>query len=97
MALRDDYPIALTHGDINRQNVLVHIHGPEAEDLEVTALLDWEQAGWRPIYWESWKVMFERSRVPEWVDVAMNEIGKACEEAILLESELQSITGSIPP
>ncbi|TFL00139.1 kinase-like domain-containing protein [Pterulicium gracile] len=93
--MRDDHPIVFTHGDFNRRNVLVRVHGPEAEDIEVTALLDWEQAGWRPIYWEPWKWIFETPHVPEWVDVAENGMGY--KEDVLLARELQGIMGTLPP
>ena len=44
-ALTDDHEIAFTHADFAPRNILV-------EDGRVTAILDWEYAGWYPAYWE---------------------------------------------
>ena len=52
---RDDDPIVFTHGDLSMLNILVRVDGEGPEDVKVTAVLDWEQAGWRPIYWEGIK------------------------------------------
>ncbi|KIM86169.1 hypothetical protein PILCRDRAFT_41172, partial [Piloderma croceum F 1598] len=54
--LRDEMPndhqIIFTHGDITRRNILIRVVGEGANDVCVVAILDWEQAGWRPEYWE---------------------------------------------
>ena len=39
------HPIAFTHGDLKHQNIMV-------ANGQITALLDWESAGWYPDYWE---------------------------------------------
>ncbi|KAJ3517833.1 hypothetical protein NLJ89_g257 [Agrocybe chaxingu] len=54
----DDHRICFTHGDINRRNVLVRVDGEGPEDIAVVGLLDWEQAGWRPEYWEKAKLFY---------------------------------------
>ncbi|KAI1786108.1 kinase-like domain-containing protein [Ganoderma leucocontextum] len=50
-AMPDDHSVVFTHGDINRKNVLLRVTGDGQEDVDVTAPLDWEQAGWRPVWW----------------------------------------------
>ncbi|CDO76607.1 hypothetical protein BN946_scf184868.g21 [Trametes cinnabarina] len=90
------HPIVFTHGDINRRNVLVRVHGNGPDDIEVTAILDWEQAGWRPIYWESFKWLFEDGSTPGWAEFGTTQIGAQYEAAVALEFELQSISGYIP-
>jgi len=40
-----NHNIVFTHGDLNPWNILVH-------DGHVSAILDWETAGWYPEYWE---------------------------------------------
>ena len=95
-SMPDDHPIVFTHGDINRRNVLVRIHGDGPDDVEVTALLDWEQAGWRPIYWESRKWMFMGSSTPGWGEFGRDEIGSGYKTEIELDRELQAISGHIP-
>jgi thiamine kinase-like enzyme len=46
----------LTHGDIQGKNILVEQLRVEGHDDErrfrVSAVLDWEDAGWYPSYWE---------------------------------------------
>ncbi|OAL36192.1 hypothetical protein AYO20_04606 [Fonsecaea nubica] len=39
------HKILLTHGDINPRNIIIH-------NRRITAVLDWENAGWYPEYWE---------------------------------------------
>ncbi|KAJ3006767.1 hypothetical protein NUW54_g3813 [Trametes sanguinea] len=91
-----DHPIVFTHGDINRRNVLVRVHGEGPDDIEITAVLDWEQAGWRPIYWESLKWTFEDGHTPGWGDFGRKEIAGQYSSDVELDYALQSITGYIP-
>ena len=44
-ALMEDHEIVFTHADFAPRNILV-------EGGRVTAILDWEYAGWYPEYWE---------------------------------------------
>ena len=44
--------MSFTHGDIACYNILVSVEG---EGIHITSLLDWEQVGWRPEYWEAHK------------------------------------------
>lgn len=43
--LRTGHRIVLTHGDLAPRNIMV-------KDGRITALVDWEEAGWYPEYWE---------------------------------------------
>lgn len=43
--LGQDYPINFTHGDIAARNIMVR-------DGQIVAILDWEYAGWYPVYWD---------------------------------------------
>lgn len=54
--MRDDSRVVLTHSDIQKRNILVKVNGDGPEDIKVVALLDWEQCGWRPEYWEKVKM-----------------------------------------
>lgn len=47
-----------THGDVAPQNILV-------ENGRITAILDWEQSGWYPDYWEYANIMRPRKE-EEW-------------------------------
>ncbi|KAK2606302.1 hypothetical protein QQS21_003350 [Conoideocrella luteorostrata] len=51
--LRTNHRIVLTHCDLAPRNILV-------EDGKITGLVDWEDSGWYPKYWEYVK-FFQRS------------------------------------
>ncbi|KAF3927199.1 hypothetical protein ABW20_dc0104344 [Dactylellina cionopaga] len=44
----DDLPITFTHGDLHKSNFIVSRDKP----IQIKAIIDWEQAGWFPSYWE---------------------------------------------
>jgi thiamine kinase-like enzyme len=49
------HEIVFTHGDLVPRNIMV-------EGSTVTAILDWESAGWFPIHWEYHKARFEATQ-----------------------------------
>jgi aminoglycoside phosphotransferase (APT) family kinase protein len=49
--------ITFTHGDLSSSNILV-------EDGHISAILDWETAGWLPEYWEFTTML--RYRFDDW-------------------------------
>ncbi len=53
--LRTDYEIVLTHGDMHPSNIIVR-------DGCIVALIDWENAGFYPEYFELIKLL----RGPNW-------------------------------
>lgn len=55
-ALSDCHDICFAHGDFAPQNILVDETG------SVTAVLDWELAGWFPAYWDIGKILTD---IPE--------------------------------
>lgn len=59
----DDARIYLTHGDLTLQNIIVS-GAPGSYRIE--AILDWEQAGWYPEYWEHGKMYFGAGEDDEW-------------------------------
>jgi aminoglycoside phosphotransferase (APT) family kinase protein len=52
--LSDSARIVFTHADINSHNIM--IAGPPGS-RRLVALIDWEQSGWYPEYWEYCKIM----------------------------------------
>ncbi|PYI32684.1 kinase-like protein [Aspergillus indologenus CBS 114.80] len=58
-ALTDNHEIVFTHGDFAPRNILV-------EGDRVTAVLDWEDAGWYPEYWEYIKALQHLKPMPDW-------------------------------
>lgn len=52
--LKDDASIVFTHGDLHKSNIMVSEDGP----IKIRAIVDWEQAGWYPSYWEYCKARY---------------------------------------
>ena len=90
-AFRDDHKIVFTHGDLSESNIHIEVRGPEARDVRVVGLLDWEMAAWMPEYWEPIKMM-HGSLDEEW-----NELVKAIfpgyEEEIDADEILLEVSG----
>ncbi|KAH6886394.1 kinase-like domain-containing protein [Thelonectria olida] len=59
----DASAIVFTHGDLHRSNIMVSDESP----CKVVALLDWEQSGWYPEYWEYMKAEYTADWRSEWV------------------------------
>ncbi|TRM64548.1 kinase-like domain-containing protein [Schizophyllum amplum] len=98
-ATRDDHPIVFTHGDIHMANVLVRVHGEGPEDVEVVALLDWEQAGWRPLYWEAMKwIWMSRggNLMAPWKEFGWKELCVGYDEDVMREFQLMEVS-TMPP
>jgi aminoglycoside phosphotransferase (APT) family kinase protein len=58
-ALMDDHEIVFTHADFAPRNILV-------EGGRVTAILDWEYAGWYPEHWEYIQALRQLKPMPDW-------------------------------
>lgn len=52
--LSDDSAIKFTHGDLHCSNIIISATKP----YRVLALVDWEQSGWLPEYWEVRKAQY---------------------------------------
>ncbi|CAG8898220.1 unnamed protein product [Penicillium egyptiacum] len=63
-ALVDGHEIVFTHSDFSSRNILVH----ENSDYQVTAILDWEFAGWYPEWWEYFRAYKSFHRGKDWGD-----------------------------
>ncbi|KAF1951287.1 phosphotransferase enzyme family protein [Byssothecium circinans] len=60
--LPDDSEIVFTHGDLHPSNILLSLEQP----VKVVAIVDWEQSGWLPAYWEDRKAHFTSDSFGEW-------------------------------
>ncbi|OAX82368.1 hypothetical protein ACJ72_03285 [Emergomyces africanus] len=60
--LPDDAAIRFTHGDLHRSNIMVS----NSEPWRIVAIVDWEQSGWMPEYWEDRKAHFTSKWKSEW-------------------------------
>jgi hypothetical protein len=59
--LSDDSAIKFTHGDLHPSNIIITTTKP----YHVLAIVDWEQSGWLPEYWEARKAQYT-SGSKEW-------------------------------
>lgn len=70
------HPSTFTHGDLQRQNILV---STEAGTRSI-ALLDWETAGWYPTYWGYMRALFACARFEDdwnfWFDTILEPFFK---------------------
>jgi hypothetical protein len=60
--LPDDSDIVFTHGDLHPSNMILSSRTP----FRVMSIIDWEQAGWLPAYWEDRKAHFPFTYFGEW-------------------------------
>ncbi|TRM64544.1 kinase-like domain-containing protein [Schizophyllum amplum] len=98
-ATRDDHPIVFTHGDMHMANVLVRVHGEGPEDVEVVALLDWEQSGWRPLYWEAMKwIWMSRggNLMAPWKEFGWKELCVGYDQDVMREFQLMEVSTTPP-
>lgn len=50
-------PIVFTHGDLNFSNIMITRRSAK-DGPHVLAIIDWEQSGWMPSFWEYSKTKF---------------------------------------
>ncbi|OAA78873.1 Protein kinase-like domain protein [Akanthomyces lecanii RCEF 1005] len=60
--LRTGHRIVFTHGDLAPRNIVV-------QDGRISGIVDWEESGWYPEYWELVK-FFERPTEGDWKEYA---------------------------
>lgn len=63
--LPDEIPIKFTHGDLHRSNFIV----TKCHPYRILAVVDWEQSGWFPAYWEVRKAQFSVLDTEEWATI----------------------------
>ncbi|KAJ3769863.1 kinase-like domain-containing protein [Lentinula raphanica] len=91
----NDHDIVFTHGDISLRNILINAEGDGPDDeVKIVALLDWEQAGWRPAYWEKAKMLFIASPTTDWHAAVKSWIVEGYEKEWAREVELQLTHGA---
>ncbi|RMD42157.1 hypothetical protein DV735_g2944, partial [Chaetothyriales sp. CBS 134920] len=62
--LPDDSTVVFTHADLHPSNIMVT---QDSSPCRVVALIDWQQSGWYPDYWEFCKTEFTVDPRSEWV------------------------------
>lgn len=61
--LPDDSTVVFTHADLHPSNIMVTEQG---SPCRIVALIDWQQSGWYPDYWEFCKAEFTVDPKSEW-------------------------------
>ncbi|KAF8065004.1 kinase-like domain-containing protein [Lyophyllum atratum] len=90
--MQDNHRITFTHGDIARYNILVSVEGEAKHDVCITALLDWEQAGWRPEFWEAHKFVAGAGE-GDWRELGRREVVPGYVAELKRENELIYMVG----
>ncbi len=65
---KDGHKIVYTHGDLNMRNILM-------KDGMITGIVDWENAGWFPEYWEFGKCYFSVTIHKMWLKMIDEVVG----------------------
>ncbi|KAJ7089794.1 kinase-like domain-containing protein [Mycena belliarum] len=84
-AHREKYVSTFAHGDLAPRNVLVH-------KGRISAIIDWDCAGWRPEYWEVTKSRFVSWGTPEeWIEAVERGCGNSYELQVKAETQLWTV------
>lgn len=62
--LPDDTKVVFTHADLHPSNIIVDERLPS----KILAIIDWEQSGWYPDYWEFGKAEYTADLESDWYD-----------------------------
>ncbi|OBT82835.1 hypothetical protein VE02_08440 [Pseudogymnoascus sp. 03VT05] len=81
--LTDDQGVVFTHADLCGDHVFV-----EPTTGRVTGIIDWEMAGWWPVYWEYTKSRFG-SRCQTWWKTLIAHVLDPYEREFRIEDDLQ--------
>lgn len=68
--LPDEGQVVLTHGDLTLGNIIISdLPGPR----RIVGIIDWEQAGWYPDYWEYYKLCYGVAYTHEWREAGWSD------------------------
>lgn len=88
--LPDSGEIKLTHGDLNRRNIIVASTSP----IRVV-IVDWQQSGWYPDYWEYCKAVFTCWHEDEWRKDYIDKFLQPQTEVYFVFSEYARAMGAV--
>ncbi|KAF4634077.1 hypothetical protein G7Y89_g4030 [Cudoniella acicularis] len=77
---RADHRILFTHSDLNMRNILV-------KDGKISGIVDWENAGWYPEYWEYTKCHFGVRLSQRWLKMIEAVFENKYEEELEIERQ----------
>ncbi|CAK4034526.1 Hypothetical predicted protein [Lecanosticta acicola] len=89
--LGDEHPVYLCHADLNLTNVMV---SGSAGSRSVSGIIDWDQSGWYPEYWEYCKMAISIHYEHEWRTASyLDLVTGAFEDEFLALAEYTSWRG----
>lgn len=80
------HEIVFTHGDLNPRNIL-------AENGKITGIVDWENAGWFPEYWEFTKAHYTVRSLIRWLADVIDRVFERYRDELLVENMLSDLLG----
>ncbi|QKX64195.1 uncharacterized protein TRUGW13939_11368 [Talaromyces rugulosus] len=80
------HEIFFTHGDLNLRNIL-------AENGKITGIVDWENAGWFPEYWEYTKAHYTVRSEIHWLADVVDRVFEGYREELVVENMLSDRFG----
>ncbi|PYI27471.1 hypothetical protein BP00DRAFT_439157 [Aspergillus indologenus CBS 114.80] len=78
------HEIYFTHGDLNPRNIL-------AENGRITGIVDWENAGWFPEYWEYTKAHFSVRSLMRWLADVVDQVFEGYRDELQVENMLSDL------
>ncbi|EPE33411.1 Protein kinase-like (PK-like) [Glarea lozoyensis ATCC 20868] len=85
---RHDHEIVFTHSDLNMRNILVH-------NGKISGIVDWENAGWFPDYWEYTKCHFGARINRRWLKMVEEVFGDKYAEELKIERQYWEYTSLV--
>ncbi|KAJ6184836.1 hypothetical protein N7519_006137 [Penicillium mononematosum] len=80
------HAIVFTHGDLNPRNIL-------AENGKITGIVDWENAGFFPEYWEYCKMHYTVRSLIRWLADVVDQVFEGYRDELHVENMLSDLTG----
>lgn len=80
------HDIVFTHGDLNPRNIL-------AENGKITGIVDWENAGWFPEYWEYTKAHYSVRSLMRWLADVVDRVFEGYRDELVVENMLSDLLG----
>lgn len=80
------HDIVFTHGDLNPRNIL-------AVNGKITGIVDWENAGWFPEYWEYTKAHYTVRYTIKWLADVIDRVFEGYREELWIENMLSDLYG----
>ncbi|KAJ5049224.1 hypothetical protein NUH16_007741 [Penicillium rubens] len=80
------HAIVFTHGDLNPRNIL-------AENGKITGIVDWENAGFFPEYWEYTKMHYTVRYLIRWLADVVDQVFEGYRDELHVDNMLSDLTG----